>query len=180
MKKLNSKKKSIVITLVLCLSVLLACGASAVSKYDLIKEFAAKATTFDSKEKSTIDKEKEIKLKEKANKINERRNIALQDIKDTLKIDTQKYKLFDLDTLYGEDFKLIKDENVKTHIKDAINNAPIGSLKPFVLANEDGNEFIVAYKEEDGTNTMKKIFKQDGLWKTSAQSIKAKELKSIN
>lgn len=100
-----------------------------------------------------------------------------QDIKKTHQINTKDYVEIDLNdlssftqgTLTGFNDKEFT-QTASTVIFKAMNDSPVGSLKPIVLVKNDKKEILVAYKDNDGNNILEKSQKLENGWKTEKSS----------
>lgn len=131
-----------------------------------------------------ISRSKEItKILTESNKIqiladmNKELEIVKEDIKKTHELSGQDYLEIDLNNIASftqgkvTGFSDIEfTQTASTIIFKAIENSPIGSLKPIILVKKDKTEILVAYKDKDGNNVLEKSKKFEDGWKSEKSS----------
>ena len=116
--------------------------------------------------------------KAKNEKIDKMLEAAWNDIKSEYEIDEQQYTIFNMDnlsTLLTGEVEKFSDKDyldkIRPMIEQYVFNAPKYSTSPVILVKNDKSEIIVAYKDNDGNNILKKANKVNDEW------VKTEEIK---
>lgn len=145
-----------------------------------------------------LNKETDVKLNSLTSEQKEKRKIVLEKVKKMMDkyyeeikivngIDDSKYiklEFSDLNSLFSGEYADISDSQYLSSLQPVLerimSDLPLGSTEPFLLFKKDKSEVLVAFKDKDGNNIIKKALFNGKSWSESEIKTKGSQQLKIN